>query len=162
MNILTDLSLSRSSGPKSWGITFVAISRLPNWNGKPKFPWKMNCWVPPKLWRPLVGRWFSGFQVGWIFRVQPLIFPGCQPASSGEFCFDPTGGLRFTWSCMPSKLFCDGFGGEVFCINWPEVMDTTFVTITLQGTNISHLWEKENHLQKCIFGEDMLVPRRQE
>ena len=48
MNILTDLALSRSSGPKSWGITFVAISRLPNWNGKPKFPWKMNCWVPPK------------------------------------------------------------------------------------------------------------------
>ena len=31
---------------------------------------------------------------------------------------------------------------------------------TLQGTNISHLGTKENHLQKCWLGWDMLVPRR--
>ena len=31
---------------------------------------------------------------------------------------------------------------------------------TLQGINISHLGEKENHLQKCHFWGDMLVPWR--
>ena len=31
---------------------------------------------------------------------------------------------------------------------------------TLQGTNISHLGTKENHLQKCRLGWDMLVPRK--